>query len=163
MSPPEEPDEAVLLELGRLTWAAINLEDVIPMVRRAIGPEPKRLERAQVSDWVNDALKTLSGWPASEIRDTASRWFGAVREALERRNSVLHSVPVTLFIRTEDGGFTAQGQALDHLPRGNGDFSRIRLAEEDLRAVRQKLADARQDWVEICAALLEEGGRFAGS
>jgi hypothetical protein len=36
-------------------------------------------------------------------------------------------------------------------------FSRISLAEEDLRVVRQKLADAREGWVEICDALPEEG------
>jgi hypothetical protein len=34
----EDPDDAVLLELGRLTWAAINLEDVVGTVRRAVGP-----------------------------------------------------------------------------------------------------------------------------
>jgi hypothetical protein len=155
-----EPDEAVLLELGHLTWAAINLEDVIPNVRYAIGSVPDRLERrwdqpgsparllrAPISRWIDDAEEVLSGWPVSATRDAACRWLGAAREALEERNSVLHSVPVT-------------GPALEHLPTTRkGEFSRIRLTEEDLRAVRQKLADAREGWVEIVQALCEESQR----
>ena len=159
MSLLNEPDDAVLLELGRLTWAAINLEDVVPTIRRALGPAPKRLAREPVSVWIKDALKVLSGWPESEVRRTASRWFNVAREALEDRNRVLHSVPVTL-ITIADGTVTEHGQALDHLPRREGEsFSRISLAEDKLRRVRQKLAAARDGWTEICVALLEKSKR----
>ena len=55
------------------------------------------------------------------------------------------------------------GQALDHLPRRKGEsFSRISLAEDELRLVRQKLADARECWTEVCLAPLEESNRIAG-
>lgn len=164
MSPLYEPDEAVLLELGRLTWAAINLEDVVPSVRYAIGPVPDSLEkrwepegspvrliRAPISKWITDAEEVLSGWPQSAIRDTALQWFGATREALIDRNNVLHSVPVT-------------GPALEDLPTTRkGEFSRIRLIEEDLRRVRQKLTDARERGVDIYRGLCEAGRRSAGS
>jgi hypothetical protein len=159
MSPWDDPDDAVLLELGRLTWAAINLEDVVPEVRRAVGPEPDNLARAPAAEWIKDALEVLSAWPASDIRETASRWFSAAREALDERNSVLHSVPVTL-ITFDSGEITVHGQALDHIPRRkDGSFRRISLTEDELRRVRLKLADARSGWVDICLALREESKR----
>jgi hypothetical protein len=105
------------------------------------------------------ALTVLSGWPESEVRRTASRWLNVAREVLEDRNRVLNSVPVTL-ITMADGAVTEHGQALDHLPRREGEsFSRISLAEDELRRVRQKLAAARDGWIEICVALLEESKR----
>ena len=68
VSMPEEPSDAMLLELGRLTWAAINLEDVIPSMRRAMGQPPARLDRAPISEWVSNALGVLVGWPESGTR-----------------------------------------------------------------------------------------------
>jgi hypothetical protein len=163
VSPLDEPDDAVLLELGRLTWAAINLEDVIPTVRRAIGPAPKRLASEPVSVWIKDALDALGHWPESEVRETACRWFTAARQALQERNSVLHSVPVALFIRNDDGGLTMHGQALDHIPARKGKpVRRILLAEDQLRVVRQKLTEAREGRTEICEALYKESQQNAG-
>ena len=43
MKLPREPDDAALLELGRLTWAAMNLEDVAYEMRRSLGPAPSNL------------------------------------------------------------------------------------------------------------------------
>jgi hypothetical protein len=163
VSIPDEPEDAVLLELGRMTWAAINLEDVIPTMRRAIGPEPDGLSRAPVSARIKDALNCLARWPESVTREAAIRWLNAAERALKERNRVLHSVPVTVYARHPDGRFTEHGQALDHLPRGAGDsFSRTSLAEDDLRRVRQGLAAARQGWVETLQALLEESQRNDG-
>lgn len=163
MNVPDEPDDAVLLELGRMTWAAINLEDVIPTMRRAIGPEPKGLARTPASEWIKDALKCLAGWRESEAREAAIRWLNAALRALKERNRVLHSVPVTVYTRHPDGRFTEHGQALDHLPRGAADsFSRMPMAAEALRRVRQELADARQGWLEILQALVEESQRNDG-
>jgi hypothetical protein len=160
---PSEPDDAVLLELGRMTWAAINLEDIIPTMRRAIGPEPKELSRAPASEWIKDALKLLAGWPESEAREAAIGWFESAQRALKGRNQVLHSVPVTLVTRHRDGRFTEHGQVLDHLPRGTSDsFARTPLAENDLRQVSRRLAAARQGWVEICEAMMEERQRNDG-
>jgi hypothetical protein len=152
-----EPDDAVLLELGRLTWAAINLEDIIPEVRRAIGPVPAPLIRAPAAEWVKDALRVLAGWPKSEIQQTADRWFRTALAALEERNNILHSVPVTMVAISNDGTVTTHGQALQHMPRrGRGSYRRIRLAENDLRLVRQKLVDAREGWVELCLTIHQE-------
>jgi hypothetical protein len=155
----KEPDDAVLLELGRLTWAAINLEDVIGTVRRAIGPTPDRLARAPVSEWIKDALEVLSAWPESGVRDTACEWFRAAQEALEERNAVVHSVPVVIYSKA-NGEFTEHGPALDHIPRRKDrPFCRIPLDVDNLRLVSRKLADARQGWVDICSALLDERKR----
>ncbi len=90
---PDDPEDAVLLELGRMTWAAIKLEDVIPTMRRAIGPEPDRLSRAPASEWIKDALRCLARWPESETREAAIQWLNAAECALKERNRILHSVP----------------------------------------------------------------------
>lgn len=162
VTPSTEPDDAVLLELGRLTWAAINLEDIVPQMRRALGPEPDRLARAPAADWIKDALKVLSGWPESAIREIACRWFNAAQEALEQRNSVLHSVP-GIWVTIKDGAVTTHGPVLEHLPkRKGGSYRRISLAEDELRLVRQKLADAREGWVEVFFALDGERKRVDG-
>lgn len=113
--PWKEPDDAVLLELGRMTWAAINLEDVVSSARQAIGPTPDGLARAPASEWIKDALKVLNTWPESGVRATACEWFRTAHEALEERNSVLHSVPVMVYSKI-NGEFTEHGPALDHIP-----------------------------------------------
>jgi hypothetical protein len=160
--PSTEPDDAVLLELGRLTWAAISLEDVVPQMRRALGREPDRLARAPAAVWIKDALKVLSGWPESEIRETACRWFNAAQEALEQRNSVLHSVP-GIWVTIKDGAVTTHGPVLEHLSkRKGGSYRRISVTEDELRLVRQKLSEAREGWVEIILALDDERKRVDG-
>ena len=159
-----EPDDAVLLELGRLTWAAINLEDVIPTVRRAIGPEPPELARAPVSTWIKDALSVLATWPESPTRGTAVEWFGAAREALEKRNCVLHSVPATFVHISGDGAVTAHGAVLDHIPaRRGGSVRRTPLTEDALRCVHRQLAGARTGWVELCEGLARESAAMCES
>jgi hypothetical protein len=157
VTPCAEPDDAVLIELGRVTWAAINLEDVIPTVRQAIGPEPSKLVRAPVSAWIKDGLGVLATWPQSPTRETASKWLRAAHEALQERNNILHSVPATLIHVSSDGAVTTHGEVLDLIPtRKGGSFRRVSLTEEELRRVCQKLADARTGWVDLCDALVHE-------
>ena len=162
MKLPREPDDAALLELGRLTWAAMNLEHVAYEMRRSLGPEPSNLARAPVSEWIRDALKVLSNWQESEIRDSACRWFNAARDALEERSSVLHSVPGTWVTVADDGAVTAHGPVLEYIPtRRDRPFRRRSLTEGELRIVREHLADARSGWTEIYLALHEERKRNA--
>ncbi len=104
------------------------------------------------------AVARRAAHPLNPWRERTAHPCGAVRFCA-RQNRVLHSVPVTL-ITIADGTVTEHGQALDHLPRREGEsFSRISLAEDKLRRVRQKLAAARDGWIEICVALLEESKR----
>jgi hypothetical protein len=141
---PREPGDAALLELGRLTWAAMNLEDVAYEMRRSLGPAPSNLARAPASAWIKDALKVLSNWQESEIRESACRWFNAARDALEERSSVLHSVPGTWVTVADDGAVITHGPALEHIPVSPGrPFRRRSLTEGELRIVREQLADAR--------------------
>jgi hypothetical protein len=99
----------------------------------------------------------LATWPESPTRETASKWFSAAQEALEERNSVLHSVPATLLRIGSDGAVATHGGVLDHIPkRRGGSFRRTSLTEEELRRIRQFLADARTGWVDLCDALIHE-------
>jgi hypothetical protein len=68
------PDDAALIELGRLIWSAISLEDFTYHMADAVGLDSYELKRGPVSECIKKVLSVLGGWPESEIRDQAVRW-----------------------------------------------------------------------------------------
>jgi hypothetical protein len=151
-----KPDDAAILELGRMTWAAISLEDVVYHMGDAVGLDTAELVQMQVSRCIKRVLEVLDGWPESEVREKARRWFNSAREALEARNSVLHAIPgvwVTLGVART---VTPHGPILEDLGGRGRPYQRRSMTEEGLRPVRLQLEEARADWVEIFLALVEE-------
>lgn len=157
---PGKPDEAALLELGRMTWAAINLEDVVYGMGDAVGLDTAELARMQVSACIRRALEVLDGWPVSGIPEVASRWFIAARQALEARNSVLHAVPGVWVTIDDDHAVTQHGPVLEDLGGKGRPYQRRWMAHDGLRPVRLQLEEARAGWVEIFLALAEEHKRL---
>jgi hypothetical protein len=66
----------VLTELGRVTWAAIKLEDYTESLCSTIDPANPRTDRRQVSTKIKDAKKVLNGWPTSAARDRGAGMAG---------------------------------------------------------------------------------------
>jgi hypothetical protein len=155
-----EPDDAAILELGRLTWAAIKLEDVVYHMGDALGLDSAQMMRAPVSQCVNDTLKVLDSWPESEIRDNARTWFNAARDALNDRNSVLHVIPGVWVTIADDHSVTPRGPVIEYLGRRGG-YRRHSMTAEGLRPVRRRLEEARAGWAEIFLALAEEHKRIS--
>jgi hypothetical protein len=156
---PGKPDDAALLELGRMTWAAISLEDVVYGMGDALGLDTAELADMPVSASIRRELEVLNGWPGSEIRDDASKWFIAARQALEARNSVLHAVPGIWVTIGDDHALTPHGPVLEDLGRKGRPYQGRWLTEDGLRPVRLQLEEARAEWVEIFLALVEEHKR----
>jgi hypothetical protein len=90
-----DPSEDVLLELGRLVWAAITLEDVVYAICRQIKPPAGAFDDEPISRRIRDARKELLRRSADSVRDKADTWLETAAAALEERNAMLHSIPVT--------------------------------------------------------------------
>ncbi|MEV6897469.1 hypothetical protein [Amycolatopsis sp. NPDC051372] len=89
------PPEDVLLELGRVTWAAMALEgDVLRVARRV---DPKLQGEWRVGECVKNARNAMAEWPASTERDEISAWLADSKTALdEERNELFHGEQLTL-------------------------------------------------------------------
>lgn len=138
----EELPDDVLLELGRLTWAAIRLEDAVREVAWRLAPVEAGREAEQISQRINAAR---SAGPPESVRG----WLEAAGAALERRNTVLHGIPFQygfpgrlMFPGTQlfPG---AHGQGLHHIPRKAGQArTETEVTVEGLRPTREQLDQA---------------------
>jgi hypothetical protein len=84
----------VFAELGRVTWAAIKLEDCFEDVCSHIDPANPRTDKRPVSAKIRDAQRVLAGRTRSAARDKAAEWLEHARLAMERRNASLHATPI---------------------------------------------------------------------
>ena len=70
---PDELSVDVFTELGRVTWAAIKLEDYVEGLCSHIDPANPRTDRRQVSTKIRDAQRVLAARARSATRDEAAR------------------------------------------------------------------------------------------
>lgn len=156
-----DPDDTALLELGRLTWAAMKLEDAAYEVRRAVSTATPSAS-APASEWITDGLRILDSWHASPAREDGQAWFTDARDALNDRNAVLHTVPGFLVTLSPDCGVEQQGPVLQHVPRRNKASVRtIALTPESLRVIRDRLEAVYESWTTVILALDAERQRLA--
>jgi hypothetical protein len=140
----DEIPEPVLIELGRLTWSAIHLEDLTDSLCHFVVHRDPREDRRPIGRKVSDALRELSQWEggASNL-DQIKDWLSISQRALEKRNALLHSVPLILF---NDQGHRI-GHALGEMPKANREYHQRRMDLTELREVRAELDAAQEDWV----------------
>jgi hypothetical protein len=154
---PGMPDDLpvdVLTELGRVTWAAIKLEDYTEGLCSTIDPANPREDRRQVSRKIKDAKRVLEGWPTSRVRDDAMAWLERAINAIEQRNAALHATPVVLL---RDG---AEHQLfLGEMPRASRPYNERPLTVESLSGLRSVLENACSGWVDITVAAGAESRR----
>jgi hypothetical protein len=148
------PAEDVLLELGRVTWAAMDLEGAAEFVCRSVigaGPE---VTKAPTRRQVEAALDVLKSWPVTPERDQGMRWLRQAGAALGGRNDVLHAQVVTVFHRDEAGRLTEGPGTWLQRVRCRGDVGPVMaLSAESLARVRQVLVEASGGWVPVVTAL----------
>jgi hypothetical protein len=147
--PGDELPVEVLTELGRVTWAAIKLEDYTEYICSNIDPVSVLTDdRRQVSAKIKDAKKALATWPDADaaLRDEATAWLERARVALERRNAALHATPV-MGIAPD---FTITGQMfLGEMPRKNRPYTQRPLTVESLAELRSVLENAAAGWADL--------------
>lgn len=142
---PDELSEAVLIELGRLTWSAIHLEDCTDGICHNVVPADPREDRRPIGQKIKDALKALGEWQdgGSEV-DQIKEWLVRAQLALEKRNALLHSLPLILL----DEHYRRIGHGLGEMPRGDRAYYLRPMGVSELREVRAVLDAAQEDWEE---------------
>jgi len=148
-----EPDlpEAVLAELGRLTLAAVRLEETTYLVCRSIKPRHGPWDDCPIGSHVDEAVSDLATCPKDDMRDRAEAWLKEAEEALASRNAVLHAsfvtyVPLPGTTPIPD----ATGEWLAHFPRNKKRPPvRTLLTTEGLRPIRERLERARKGWMDL--------------
>jgi len=141
----DQISQSVFAELGRLTYAAIRLEDVTRAAVRWIDP---KLDSLSVRRLIETAQKIVETWPQSEDRDFCDQWLEGSSNALLRRNEVIHSIPaIYVELIDAEGGMNEVGPVLEHNPRFQHQTpGRTRLTVEDLAPVTAQLRTARAGW-----------------
>jgi hypothetical protein len=139
----------VLTELGRVTWAAIKLEDYTEGLCSLIEPANPRTDRRQVSQKIKDAKRVLMSWPSSTVRDDAIGWLERASHAIEKRNAALHATPV---VQISHSPATEQRLFLGEMPRKDRPYNERPLTVESLSALRSVLEDAFSGWREVAIA-----------
>jgi hypothetical protein len=140
----DEFPDAVLIELGRLTWSAIHLEALTDAICHNV-VHRAREDRMTIGPRIEAALKAVGQWQdgGSEV-DQIRDWLVKARLALETRNALLHSVPLILL----DEHYRRIGHGLGEMPRGDRAYNVRRMDVSELREVRAVLDAAQEDWKE---------------
>ena len=146
-----DPPSDVLLELGRLVWAAINLEGDVYAVCRSIRPrDPEKRRKGRpgreafddlpIGTVISHAFEDLGTWPPSDLRSRAEAWLANARDALEERNAVVQSTPVTYAaIPGEVPVDPPPGPELMNFPRsGERPMVRTSLTVDGLGEIRRR-------------------------
>lgn len=146
----------VLTELGRVTWAAILLEDYTEDLCSSIDPTNPRTDKRPISQKINDAKKVLNGWPVSRVRDNAIAWLERVSYAIGKRNAAFHAEPIVRVGGSDDGQLL-----LGETPRANRLYAERPLTVESLSVLRFALENASSEWADIHVAVMAESQRQA--
>ena len=143
----------VFTELGRVTWAAIMLEDSIKWLCSLIWPHDPRTSPT-IGKMLGNARSELSRWPSSPARKDALGWLDHADKAIEARNAILHATPLTL--ADSEAPEESPRQFLGEMPRRSGQpYQERPMTVESLVAVRDLLAEAAAGWREVILAVAE--------
>jgi hypothetical protein len=141
----------VLTELGRVTWAAIKLEDYAESMCSFIDPANPRTDKRQVSQKIRDAQEVLTGKAASATRDEARAWLKRAHQAIEQRNAALHATPVVGLGSGRHG--EPRRFSLGEMPRKGRPYFERPLTVEALSELRSVLEGAADGWRDLVIAV----------
>jgi hypothetical protein len=153
---PDLPDD-VLLELGRLTWASVNLEDrTYGLCSILLGDFDSE---TPIGTRIRQARAALASCPATEATMTADAWLTEAMAALEGRNAILHATPVTwVSLPGTEPIPDTEPNWLTYIPRKRAARSIVHtaLTAPALRPVRQRVEQAIDGWVEVAEMWWDE-------
>lgn len=145
------PSDAVLLELGRLVYAAIELERATYMLCRAVKPWSHEKPEPPISRAVATSLAIVRAKPECEIRASTETWLTSSLAALQERNSVVHADPMVRYESHDGEDFKRVGGAqLVHFPSDKSRPAvRTDLTVEGLRPIREKIEELGSRWAAV--------------
>ena len=146
------PGDDVLLALGRMTWNAVSLEDrTYALIETTFGENPKR---PPVGRAISDAVAALETWPDAQAVTNGIAWLNASKDALTKRNAVLHAMPLAHVMQDPDGQYRPVGYVLAHTSRTNI-YSETALTVNEITLVADELRSVWMNWRDAVTALYE--------
>ncbi len=124
------------------------LEDYAESMCDVVEPTDPRTERRQITSRITDALRLLRTWPVSEARDRGVAWLENARSAIDRRNAILHAVPL---VDVRDPTVQYLGQ----MPRKGAGYMEHPLTPEHLASLTGVLQGARRNWRDVYSGLYD--------
>ncbi|WP_158864262.1 hypothetical protein [Leifsonia sp. AG29] len=133
----DDLDNDVIMALGRLAWAAINVEDraraVAEQILKSIGSK-KNLGRL-----IDDAVALLKHDGRPQALHCVD-WLERAKSAARQRNAVLHSIP---------GNLVESGRpVLVHIPNSGGLPQNTPLEASYLNGLAEEFAAIHHGWIE---------------
>jgi len=176
---PLDPDDDVLLELGRMTYRTMSLEPIAHAVCRAVKKYDGKKEGGPIGPRIKRALTDAEDLSDEDLRTRTTAWLVRASAALARRNTVLHGQPGSVVRFERRPGPMAvrvmrPGRAvapdplwegrLDSVvqhdnPKSPQPASVIPFTHEGIRSVRMELEEAFQGWREVVPGMAEFGPR----
>ena len=155
-TPHELPTDAVFVELGKLVWAAVNLEDVVYTVCHCIAPTGDYRD-TPIGTRIRTARQALTAQPDHELRERADTWLEQAAVALAERNAVLHGEPVTFVPLAPEVTPGDLDPMLAHFPRDRTrPMVHTPLTVAGLAAVTRRIEAAREGWDTLAGELYEQ-------
>ena len=148
----------VLTELGRLTLAAVYLEDYArALIWRLVPKAMGALDTAPIGTRIDDAVRVASELDDVILAAQITAWLTEVKAALGQRNTILHSTPVTYI--TEPGVTVVEGTTGEFLHHFPNNPKRIQvqtaLTVNGLRPISDRLIRVRGNWRDLTLRLAE--------
>ena len=145
----ELPDE-VYLELGKLIWRFIYLEDLINSFLNRILP----IFKGPIEPLIKNALESLEMYETEQNIHATIDWLKAAQELLYVRNSIMHGVPGDVIpdlesLPTQENSWRP---VIDHLHPRLGKFTRIEMSRNFLSEVEREVSDICGKWRETYLA-----------
>jgi hypothetical protein len=135
-------DRPTVLALGRVAWAAINLEDRATTIGEAVkGPRG----RTPIGPFLESAVTELKSKGANEYSGSID-WLTRTRSMLTRRNAILHSVPVT---KLDPDTNVTIGQSLTHFPNDGSGAIETPLSADPLNEIATDAQEIKSEWIPI--------------
>lgn len=141
-------DDDALIELGKFTWEAIELEGYVDTVCSFICYANPREDRRAIGQKVKDAKTAMKAWTAADLTQTVVEWLDHASDALESRNAVLHGTVLARTGRDRE----IVGYAIGETPRKGRQYAQRELCADGIRQVREELQRAGQGWIEALRA-----------
>jgi hypothetical protein len=150
------PGDDVLAELGRITWAAMELEHLACSTCEAVIGTGDEVVRESAGRQLIAALEVLDTWPESEAKTAGERWLQRAQQALKRRHAVLHMTISSTTVHLDDErGITLDPDTLwmRYEPRHGDPHPVAPLTAEALIPTREALVEACENWASVGAEL----------
>jgi len=149
----EELPESVYLELGKLIWDLIYLEDIS---RSLLVPIVDGSRFSSLDRLIEKALRELDPNQHLDGIVRAKEWLGSVKKLLPIRNAIVHGTQCYFYPTLEDikRHSSETPQVIEHVDK-KGNLTRIEMNREYLADLRERISTLSGEWVDVCLKLSE--------